>query len=88
MTSQQTKQRKPGRARRAVVASAVALTLSAGGATAWALDRFVVEHVEIADVSAYEASQAGTATGASAGTATGTTAGGGALGAGFLAPPA
>ena len=76
MTSQQTKQRKPGRARRAVVASAVALTLSAGGATAWALDRFVVEHVEIADVSAYEASQAGTATGASAGTATGTTAGG------------
>ncbi|MCD5344418.1 phosphodiester glycosidase family protein [Arthrobacter sp. AK04] len=76
MTSQQTKQRKPGRARRAVVASAVALTLSAGGATAWALDRFVVEHVEIADVSAYEASQAGTATGASVGTATGTTAGG------------
>ena len=65
MTSQQTKQRKPGRARRAVVASAVALTLSAGGATAWALDRFVVEHVEIADVSAYEASQAGTSTGAS-----------------------
>ena len=54
----------------------MALTLSAGGATAWALDRFVVEHVEIADVSAYEASQAGTATGASAGTATGTTAGG------------
>jgi exopolysaccharide biosynthesis protein len=76
MTPQQTKQRKPGRARRAVIASAVALTLSAGGATAWALDRFVVQHVEIADVSAYEASQAGTSTGASAGTATGTTAGG------------
>ena len=36
----------------------------------------MVEHVEIADVSAYEASQAGTATGASAGPATGTTAGG------------
>jgi exopolysaccharide biosynthesis protein len=69
MTPQQTKQRKPGRARRAVIASAVALTLSAGGATAWALDRFVVQHVEIADVSAYEASQAGTATGTTAGTA-------------------
>ena len=69
MTPQQTKQRKPGRARRAVIASAVALTLSAGGATAWALDRFVVEHVEIADVSAYEASQAGIATGTTAGTA-------------------
>jgi exopolysaccharide biosynthesis protein len=69
MTPQQTKQRKPGRARRAVIASAVALTLSAGGATAWALDRFVVQHVEIADVSAYQASQAGTATGTTAGTA-------------------
>jgi len=67
MTPQQTKQRKPGRARRAVIASAVALSLSAGGATAWALDRFVVQHVEIADVSAYEASQAGTATGTTAG---------------------
>jgi exopolysaccharide biosynthesis protein len=69
MTPQQTKQRKPGRARRAVIASAVALTLSAGGATAWALDRFVVQHVEIADVSAYQASQAGIATGTTAGTA-------------------
>ncbi|MBT2550623.1 phosphodiester glycosidase family protein [Arthrobacter sp. ISL-65] len=33
------------------------MTLSAGGATAWALDRFVVQHVEITDVSAYEAAQ-------------------------------
>ncbi|GAA3822229.1 exopolysaccharide biosynthesis protein [Cellulomonas soli] len=32
------------------------------GATAWALDRFVIEHVEIADVSAYEAAQTGTVT--------------------------
>jgi exopolysaccharide biosynthesis protein len=69
MTSQQT-QRKSGRARQAIIAGAVALTLSAGGATAWALDRFVVQHVEIADVSAFEASQAG----ASTGTATSTTA--------------
>ena len=46
-----------GRVRRAVLAGALALTLSAGGATAWALDRFVVEHVEISDVAAYEASQ-------------------------------
>ena len=43
--------------RRAILAGALALTLSAGGATAWALDRFVVQHVEIADVSAYEAAQ-------------------------------
>lgn len=35
------------------------MTLSAGGATAWALDRFVIQHVQISDVSAYEASQSG-----------------------------
>ncbi|MFJ6158761.1 phosphodiester glycosidase family protein [Pseudarthrobacter sp. NPDC092184] len=68
MTREQTKSRKGGRFRHAVVAGAVALTLSAGGATAWALDRFVVQHVEISDVSAYEASQAGTSTGTSTST--------------------
>ncbi|MFF1253269.1 phosphodiester glycosidase family protein [Pseudarthrobacter sp. NPDC058329] len=70
MTPQQTKLRKGARLRRSIVAGAVALTLSAGGATAWALDRFVVQHVEISDVSAYEASQVGTSTGT--GTATDT----------------
>ncbi|KNH18026.1 exopolysaccharide biosynthesis protein [Arthrobacter sp. ZBG10] len=65
MTPQHKPTRRPGRLRRAVIAGSVALTLSAGGATAWALDRFVVQHVAIADVSAYEASQnsaAGTTT--------------------------
>ncbi|PTT66291.1 phosphodiester glycosidase family protein [Arthrobacter sp. HMWF013] len=71
MTPLKNKERHGGRVRRAVVAGAVALTLSAGGATAWALDRFVVQHVEISDVSAYEASQAGT--GGSATTAKTTT---------------
>ncbi|GAA1777888.1 hypothetical protein GCM10009712_26940 [Pseudarthrobacter sulfonivorans] len=70
MTPLNSTQRKGSRIRRAVVAGAVALTLSAGGATAWALDRFVVQHVEISDVSAYEASQAGTSTGTTADTAT------------------
>jgi exopolysaccharide biosynthesis protein len=60
MTPLQNRPRKGSRVRRAVVAGAVALTLSAGGATAWALDRFVVQHVEISDVSAYQASQTGT----------------------------
>ncbi|MDQ0662915.1 exopolysaccharide biosynthesis protein [Arthrobacter ulcerisalmonis] len=61
MTSQQrSATRKPGRFRRAVTAGAVAFTLSAGGAAAWAVDRYVVPHVEISDVSAYQASQAGT----------------------------
>lgn len=71
MTQQQKTSRKPGRVRRAVIAGAVALTLSAGGATAWALDRFVIQHVEISGVSAYQASQSGTTTSAvQAGTAT------------------
>jgi exopolysaccharide biosynthesis protein len=68
MTPLKNKQRKGGRFRRAVVAGAVALTLSAGGATAWALDRFVVQHVEISDVSAYQASQPGSSTGTTADT--------------------
>ncbi|MFF2830189.1 phosphodiester glycosidase family protein [Cellulosimicrobium cellulans] len=42
---------------RAALVAVLAVLLPLGGATAWALDRFVVEHVEIADVSAYEASQ-------------------------------
>jgi exopolysaccharide biosynthesis protein len=45
------------RVRRALVAATTALTVAAGGGTAWALDRFVVDHVEIADVAAYEAEQ-------------------------------
>ena len=68
MTPLQNKQRKGSRVRRAVVAGAVALTLSAGGATAWALDRFVIQHVEISDVSAYQASQTGTGQGTTADT--------------------
>jgi exopolysaccharide biosynthesis protein len=45
------------RVRRALIAATTALTVAAGGGTAWALDRFVVDHVEIADVAAYEAEQ-------------------------------
>ena len=57
MTTEKNTLRLGGRVRRSVLAGALALTLSAGGATAWALDRFVFEHVEISDVAAYEASQ-------------------------------
>ncbi len=53
--------------RRALIGGAVAATVSAGGATAWALDRFVVDHVEVSDVSALEASAT---TASSASTAT------------------
>ncbi|MHA7291069.1 phosphodiester glycosidase family protein [Arthrobacter sp. MDT3-24] len=74
MTPHKNNPRKGSRVRRAVVAGAVALTLSAGGATAWALDRFVVQHVEISDVSAYQASQTGTSTSTTADTTTDSTA--------------
>ena len=73
MTPLKNKQRKGSRVRRAVVAGAVALTLSAGGATAWALDRFVIQHVEISDVSAYQASQSGTGQSTTADTTTDST---------------
>ncbi|GLH96943.1 phosphodiester glycosidase family protein [Phytohabitans aurantiacus] len=48
------------RIRRAVVATAAAVLLSAGGGSAWALNRYVVDHVEISDVRAYEAAQGST----------------------------
>lgn len=74
MTPLKNNPRKGNRVRRAVVAGAVALTLLAGGATAWALDRFVVQHVKISDVSAYQASQTGTNESTTADTTTDSTA--------------
>ena len=52
MKSQQTPARR--RRRLIVVASISSLALLVAGGTAWALDRFVIEHVEISDVAAYE----------------------------------
>ncbi|MDQ7991137.1 MAG: phosphodiester glycosidase family protein [Propionicimonas sp.] len=43
-----------------VVSACVVVVTLAGTATTWALDRFVIAHVEIADVSQYEAEQSGT----------------------------
>ncbi|MFE6235102.1 phosphodiester glycosidase family protein [Cellulosimicrobium sp. NPDC057862] len=57
--------RLPRRRRRVALVATLAVLLPLGGATAWALDRFVVEHVEIADVTAYEASQGADADGTS-----------------------
>ena len=51
---------RPRRLKRAVLAGTLALSLTAGGSATWALDRFVIDHVEVADVDAYEAA-AGTA---------------------------
>jgi exopolysaccharide biosynthesis protein len=53
---------KPARLRRTILASSLAVTLAAGGTTAWALDRFVIEKVEISNVSEYEAEQTASTT--------------------------
>lgn len=53
-----------------MVAGVAAVLLSAGGGTAWALNRYVVDHVEISDVRAYEAAQSGTTVDSSTGDAT------------------
>lgn len=50
------------RLRRSLLVSTLVLLLALGGGSAWALDRFVIDHVEIADVQAYEAEQNGTST--------------------------
>ena len=43
--------------RRGFLGGAAAFTLLAGGGATWALDRFVVDHVEVDDAAAYEAAQ-------------------------------
>src|SRR4051794_30984825 len=59
------------RVRRAVVSVITAVALTAGGSTAWALNRYVIDHVSISDVSAYEAAHSSaTATAQSAADAT------------------
>ena len=72
MTFQKNPPSKAKPTRRAILAAGLALTLSAGGASAWALDRFVVQHVEISDVSAYEASQGVTSETGTVGSSTAT----------------
>lgn len=46
-----------GRIGRTITAAVTALVLTAGGGTAWAMNRYVVDHVEVADADSYEAAQ-------------------------------
>ena len=61
-TAQTPAPKKKHRVRTAVIASSAALALVLGGSAAWALDRFVIEHVEVADASSYEAAQLASST--------------------------
>lgn len=47
---------------RTLLAGTLSLSLVAAGTAGWALDRFVIDHVEIANVSGYEDSQSAAAT--------------------------
>ena len=65
-----TERTRPSRRRRIAIwatVAAVAVLGPATAGTAWALDRFVIPHVEISDVDAYEAAQS-TETDAASGT--------------------
>ncbi len=66
-TARPSRRRRGGRIRTAVIAGVFVLLLTAGGAAAWAVDRFLIEHVEIADVSAYEAANSSVTSGADSG---------------------
>ncbi|WP_062520333.1 phosphodiester glycosidase family protein [Demequina silvatica] len=53
---------RPRRLRRRIVAALATLLLVLSAIAAWALDRYVIDHVEVANASALEAEVAGTAT--------------------------
>lgn len=57
------------RIRTGIIAACLTVLLGMGGTAAWAVDRFLIEHVEISDVSAYEAQNSTTSSHASSTTA-------------------
>lgn len=59
-------------ARRALLAGGLVVLLTAGGSAAWAANRFLIPHVEVTDVAAYEAEHSTAASSTPAATATAT----------------
>lgn len=72
--SSDTTPRPRRRLRRTIIGSVAALVVALGGTGAWALDRFVIDHVEISDVAAYEASVAASRSSTATATTSDTTA--------------
>lgn len=54
---QKGKPRSRRRLRTTLIAGGTALALALGGTTAWALNRYVIDHVEVSNASSYEAAQ-------------------------------
>ncbi|MBB2975273.1 exopolysaccharide biosynthesis protein [Microbacterium endophyticum] len=54
--------KKRRKLRNSLIAGGLVIMLAAGGTSAWAIDRFLIEHVEIADVSTYEEENSSVAT--------------------------
>jgi exopolysaccharide biosynthesis protein len=67
------KTRRLSRKVKIFLSSTLAGTLILGGGAAWALDQFVIEHVEISDVSAYEAANSTSTVSDTATSSSGTT---------------
>jgi len=68
MDNQTAPTRRKHPVRRAILAGSLSLVLVAGGGAAWALNRFVIDHVEISDVDTYVAQQSGATDAASSAT--------------------
>ena len=73
-TSRRTPTSRKRRLRRAALVTALSVVLAGGGTAGWALNHYVLDHVQISDVDAFEASQAA-ATGVTVPAASGTDAG-------------
>lgn len=56
-TAAKTRNPKRTKVLRAAIGGGLAISIAVAGISAWALDRFVIDHVEIADVRSYEAEQ-------------------------------
>ncbi|WP_291055299.1 phosphodiester glycosidase family protein [Herbiconiux sp.] len=68
MRNTETRKRRWFRRRNVIIASALGVALTLGVGTTWALERYVIAHVAISDVDAYEAEQSARASAAASGT--------------------
>lgn len=61
-TKEKPREKKNKKVRRAIIGSSLTVSLAVAGVGGWALDRFVIDHVQIANASEYEAERGSAAT--------------------------